>query len=77
MFLRYAKTGDLIRIDNFDDLINPCTSAVQGCDQAGEEEQDAHWFAKEHLVFPSGEPLPQCWMDVNYRAAPSPMQPAP
>ena len=67
MFLIHTTTGDLIRIDDVEELLNPVRSAVEGRDQAGEEEQDATWFAKDELLFPSGESLPRCWTDTHYR----------
>ena len=36
--------------------------------QAGEEEQPAESLKKSDLVFPSGENLPQCWLDSNYKS---------
>ncbi len=33
----------------------------------GEERQDPEKFDKAGLVFPSGEALPQCWLDAHYR----------
>jgi hypothetical protein len=33
----------------------------------GQEEQDPETFMKQNLVFPSGENLPLCWLDANYR----------
>jgi hypothetical protein len=35
----------------------------------GEEMQDADKFPKSDLIFPSGEELPKCWLDVHYRDA--------
>jgi hypothetical protein len=67
MFLLHTSTGNLVRVDNLDELFNPARSRILGRDQAGEEEQDATWFSKEELMFPSGEPLPTCWTDANYR----------
>ena len=29
--------------------------------------QDPEKFLKSELVFPSGEPLPQCWLDPDYK----------
>jgi hypothetical protein len=29
--------------------------------------QDPEKFAKSELQFPSGEPLPRCWLDAHYR----------
>ena len=67
MFLIHTTTGGLIRIDNVEELMNPFRSAVKGRDQEGEEEQDPTLFAKDELLFPSGESLPRCWTDADYR----------
>ena len=40
---------------------------VIGRSQHGEEEQDPEPFAKDALMFLSGEPLPRCWTDPHYR----------
>ena len=67
MFLEDTQSGDLVRIGNLDDLFDPFKSDVSGRDQSGEEEQEPAVFRKDRLVFPSGEHLPRCWLDVNYR----------
>jgi hypothetical protein len=61
MFLRDRETGDLLRVVDLDELFDPFRETVWARDQAGEEEQDPASYAKEQLVFPSGEPLPRCW----------------
>lgn len=67
MFLTHKETGVLIEVHDADILINPSESAITGSAQAGEEEQDPEQFSKEDLIFPSGELLPKCWKDPNYR----------
>jgi hypothetical protein len=67
MFLKDKKTGDLVAIVDLEGLFNPLSDVVLARDQAGEEEQDPTTYAKEQLSFPSGEPLPRCWVDVHYR----------
>jgi hypothetical protein len=49
------------------DLFNPLHSYVIGRLHVGEEMQDAEKFEKVGLIFPSGEALPLCWVDVHYR----------
>ena len=49
------------------DLTNLYRDTVKGRYQAGEEEQDPETFCKDDLVFLSGETLPRCWTDPNYR----------
>ncbi|MCC5639127.1 acetyltransferase [Nostoc sp. CHAB 5844] len=67
MFLQVKNTSDLVKITNIQELIDPNINIVHGQDQEGQEEQDADSFEKQNLVFPSGESLPRCWLDANYR----------
>ncbi len=66
MFVKEAKSGDLIKIVDVGQLIDPTVLHVCGRRQAGEEEQDPADFCKQDLVFPSGETLPKCWQDTNF-----------
>lgn len=63
MLLRAKKTGDLIEIENLEELFSPFEPLVKGRNQAGQEEQDSGRFKKSELSFPSGEPLPKCWVE--------------
>ncbi|MEM6427122.1 MAG: acetyltransferase [Cyanobacteria bacterium P01_D01_bin.128] len=67
MFVKEAQDQTLIKIADAADLFNPVQETVQGQRQAGEEEQPLQTFKKSQLVFPSGESLPQCWLDPNYQ----------
>ena len=67
MLLKSKEEDALIEINEVNELINPLTEEVKGQVQAGEEEQPPESFKKSDLVFPSGEDLPQCWLDSNYR----------
>lgn len=69
MFLQDKQTGQLVEIRDLQELISPLKPTVLGQFQAGEEEQDPAPFEKEKLVFPSGESLPRCWLDKDYRNA--------
>ncbi|MBE9005580.1 acetyltransferase [Fortiea sp. LEGE XX443] len=69
MFLQVKNTSDLVKIIDIQELIDPNINIVHGQDQEGQEEQDTDSFEKEALVFPSGESLPRCWLDANYRKA--------
>ncbi|MBW4659970.1 MAG: acetyltransferase [Drouetiella hepatica Uher 2000/2452] len=69
MLLQNKQTGVLIEIEDTVALINPAEEKVCGRVQSGEEEQDPEKVAKYELVFPSGEALPRCWVDAEYRAA--------
>ncbi|WJW75902.1 acetyltransferase [Thiohalobacter sp. IOR34] len=68
MFLKHVPTGDLVEVLDLDALFDPCKEAVSGRFHAGEELQDSSRFAKSELAFPSGEALPACWIDVDYKA---------
>jgi hypothetical protein len=57
----------LVEVLSLTDLFNPNHSEIIGRFHAGEEMQDAEKFAKVQMVFPSGEALPQCWLDSGYR----------
>jgi hypothetical protein len=67
MFLK-QKVGDhLVEVLSLSDLFNPIHTHVIGRLHCGEEMQDAEKFPKSELIFPSGETLPRCWLDVHYR----------
>jgi hypothetical protein len=66
MLMKEKRSGDLIRVQNVEQLANPLARSVRGRRQAGEEEQDEREFAKNELSFPSGEQLPQSWTDAHY-----------
>ncbi|MGB3612467.1 MAG: hypothetical protein WBA10_01645 [Elainellaceae cyanobacterium] len=67
MFLKRKDEGDLIKISDVDELFNPVADQITGRRQSGEEEQPPESFQKADLIFPSGEMLPKCWIDANYR----------
>ena len=69
MFLQIKGSGDLVKILALQELIDPNSDMVHAQDQEGEEEQEPDTYKKESLVFPSGEGLPRCWTDANYRIA--------
>ncbi len=67
MLLQNKQTGTLVEILNVDDLINPVRQDVKIQVQDGQEEQNSEPVQKAELVFPSGESLPRCWVDADYR----------
>jgi len=69
MYLRDKLSGDLIEVLDVAAMVDPCAQEVEGRFHAGEELQDPARFAKSGLEFPSGEPLPRCWVDAGYRTA--------
>lgn len=67
MFLEHRPSGDLVEVLTLEELYNPCRHEIMGRLHAGEEMQDPETFLKSELIFPSGEPLPHCWLDAHYR----------
>jgi hypothetical protein len=67
MFLKQRKAEHLVEVLGLNDLFNPLHQEVVGRLHYGEEMQEAEKFSKAELVFPSGESLPRCWLDVHYR----------
>lgn len=67
MYLKHAPSGDLVEVLDIKALGDPYRKQVAGRFHAGEELQDPANFAKSELMFPSGEALPRCWVDPNYR----------
>jgi len=67
MFLKLANSGDMVEVLDVRSLSDPCRDSVAGRLHAGEELQDPETFTKSDLSFPSGEALPRCWVDAEYR----------
>ncbi|MEM8778450.1 MAG: acetyltransferase [Cyanobacteria bacterium P01_G01_bin.49] len=67
MFLQHKPGEDDIEVLNIDHLYDPCETQISGRFHSGEELQDPEPFNKSELTFPSGEPLPRCWTDADYR----------
>ena len=66
MFLKTRDDGSLLEVLNLRQLMDPFATEVEGRLHAGEEMQDPASVAKGDLLFPSGEPLPRCWLDADY-----------
>ena len=69
MFLQNKSSDTLIEIFDLEALFNPLRNEIEGRIQEGEEEQDPQAFAKQDLTFASGENLPRCWIDPDYRTS--------
>lgn len=67
MILQAKDSGSMVEVLDVKELINPATNEIKGQDQLGQEEQDPTNYKKANLIFPSGEELPRCWLDANYR----------
>lgn len=68
MLLKNKNDDGLVKISEIDELIDPFKEQVTGQTQAGQNEQPPKPFNKKDLVFPSGESLPVCWLDSNYKS---------
>lgn len=69
MILQDKQTGALVEVVDTEELINPMQNKIKGRIQDGQEEQPPEDIGKDTLVFPSGEELPRCWRDADYRSA--------
>lgn len=67
MFLRQKNTKHLVEVLSVEALFDPFKSEISGRLNIGEEMPEANSFAKADLMFPSGEALPRCWVDPDYR----------
>ncbi|MEX2473789.1 acetyltransferase [Marinobacter sp.] len=67
MFVAERSTGHMIEVLDTQALFDPHKSRVKGSMHYGEEAQDPELYDKAALGFPSGEALPACWTDPNYR----------
>jgi hypothetical protein len=67
MLLKHRLDRILVEVLDLPELWNPFAPTVLARYLAGEELQDPELFGKADLVFPSGELLPQCWLDPHYR----------
>jgi len=68
MFLKEKQTDRMVEVLQLADLFDPFRHQISGRYHAGEEMPEPAPFQKTALVFPSGEPLPRCWLDPDYRA---------
>lgn len=67
MYLKHTPSSDLIEVLNLNELVDPCRESITGRSHVGEEMQEPSIFQKAALIFPSGEALPQCWIDPDYK----------
>lgn len=67
MFLQDKQRGIMVEVLEPANLFNPVEQSIQVRGQEGQEEQLAESVEKHNLIFPSGENLPRCWVDANYR----------
>ena len=67
MFLCHSRNDILIEVLELPELWDPFQTEVLARIHAGEEMQDPEMFSKSELKFPSGESLPQAWINPHYR----------
>jgi hypothetical protein len=67
MLLKSKEDDGLVEINEVSDLIDPFKEEVMVQMQEGQNEQPPEPVKKSDLVFPSGEALPLCWLDSNYK----------
>jgi hypothetical protein len=67
MFVQHKQSGHLVEVLNLENLYDPCQKEIVGRFHCGEEMQDPESFIKLDVIFPSGEALPRCWLDPNFR----------
>ncbi len=67
MLLAEKSTGHIVEVLDLHALFDPLKNTVKASLHYGEEAQDPEAFDKSGLRFPSGEALPICWTDADYR----------
>lgn len=67
MFVKLERDKTLIEVLDTKALFDPFEEKIQGKKQSGQSEQPPADFKKSQLIFPSGESLPQCWLNPNYQ----------
>ena len=67
MSLKDKTNDELVEILTLKELFDPFQGEVSGRYQQGEEVQDPEKLKKSELLFPSGEALPKCWIELHYR----------
>jgi hypothetical protein len=67
MLLKQIDSHHLVEVLRLEELFNPLKFTFTGRLNIGEEMPEPDQFQKSRVCFPSGEPLPRCWVDVHYR----------
>lgn len=68
MFLKIKHDDDssLIEVLDLKQLFDPFKSSVEARLHGGDELQEPQLYIKSELLFPSGELLPECWINPHY-----------
>ena len=67
MLLMEKETGHLIEVLEPTEVFDPFKDSFTGRLDFGEDVAEPDSFNKVSVSFPSGENLPMCWTDPNYR----------
>ncbi|TQV89260.1 acetyltransferase [Aliikangiella coralliicola] len=68
MLLKEKSSGNLVEVLYLSELFSLYEEELQGRYQVGDEVLVTESFKKSDLAFSSGEELPKCWTDPQYRA---------
>ncbi len=67
MFVQHIPSGAIVEVLTLMAMADPCQRFITGRFHADKPVQDPETFPKSELIFPSGEPLPLCWVDTKYQ----------
>ncbi|GLS25683.1 hypothetical protein [Marinibactrum halimedae] len=67
MLMMLKEDAGLVEVESIRQLSDPYSDYVMASKLRGEEQQEPEPVPKKSLVFVSGERLPACWVNVNYR----------
>ncbi|MFW5452539.1 hypothetical protein [Thioalkalivibrio sulfidiphilus] len=67
MFVKDRNNGHLVEVIDGAALMDPIQKQFKGRYNWGEDLPEPEAFTKADMIFPSGEPLPRCWLDIHYR----------
>jgi hypothetical protein len=66
MYLKHVPSGDLVEVVDLSGVIDPSSSTIRARSYAEDVPHRPEYFLKTELIFPSGEPLPLCWLKNHY-----------
>ena len=66
MFLKHVPTDDLVEVLDLSDVANPRSQTVRARSYDRVLIERTRNYLKTELAFPSGEPLPECWLSIHY-----------
>ena len=71
MFLKVQEPDGfgIVEVLDLKRLFDPFTQNIPARLHGGEELQEPQEYSKSELTFPSGEPLPRCWLDPAYQSS--------